>query len=120
MPSILRRCSSKPAMRPLFCTLAALALTGIMVGGPASAVAANHEVIISQMQFGTAPPLHVGDVITWRNDDIFRHSATARDKSFDIDLPPKSQKSMTVKQAGKVDFYCRFHPMMAGMLDVQP
>lgn len=107
-------------MRSLFRTLAVLAFAEFAVGGPASAVAANHEIIIAQMQFGTVPTLHVGDVITWRNDDIFRHSATARDKSFDIDLPPKSQKRMTVKQAGKVDFYCRFHPMMTGTLDVQP
>ncbi len=107
-------------MRFLFSILVALAFAGFLVGGPASAAAANHDIIIAQMQFGTVPLLHVGDVITWRNDDIFRHSATARDKSFDIDLPPKSQKSMTVKQAGKVDFYCRFHPMMKGTLDVQP
>ena len=107
-------------MRPLFRILAALVFAGLVVGGPAFAVAANHDIIIAHMQFGEVPPLHVGDVITWRNDDIFRHSATARDKSFDIDLPPKSQKSMTVKQAGKVDFYCRFHPMMTSTLDVQP
>lgn len=107
-------------MRPLLRILTALVFAGLVLGGPASAVAANHDIIIAQMQFGAVPPLHVGDVITWRNDDIFRHSVTARDKSFDIDLPPKAQKSMTVKQAGKVDFYCRFHPMMIGTLDVQP
>lgn len=120
MPSILRRWSSKLAMRVVFSILAALAFAGFLVGGPAGAVAANHDIIIAQMQFGTVPPLHVGDVITWHNDDIFRHSVTARDKSFDIDLPPKSQKGMTVKQAGKVDFYCRFHPTMTGTFDVQP
>ncbi|NTJ68495.1 amicyanin [Agrobacterium rhizogenes] len=100
--------------------LAALALVGFAISEPESAAAANREIIIAKMQFGIVPALHVGDVITWRNDDIFRHTATARDKSFDIDLPPKSQRSLTVKQAGKVDFYCRFHPMMTGTLDVQP
>lgn len=93
---------------------------GLAIGGPATAVAANHDITIADMQFGTPSALHVGDVITWRNDDIFEHSATARDKSFDIDLPPKSTRSMTVKQAGKVDFYCRFHPDMTGTLDVRP
>ena len=120
MPNTLHRWSSSLAMRYLFHILAALSFTGFVIGNSASAVAANHEIIIAKMQFGAVPPLHVGDVITWRNDDIFRHSATARDKSFDIDLPPKSQKSMTVKQAGKVDFYCRFHPMMTGTLDIKP
>ncbi|MFJ6328653.1 MULTISPECIES: amicyanin [unclassified Rhizobium] len=107
-------------MRSPFRILAALVFATLVLGGPAIAVAANRDIIIAQMQFGTASPLHVGDVVTWRNDDILRHSATARDKSFDIDLPPKSQKSMTIKHAGKVDFYCRFHPMMTGTLDVQP
>jgi plastocyanin len=97
--------------------LALAALTGL---SPIPAMAANYEIAIARMKFAAPPILHVGDVITWRNDDIFRHTATARDKSFDIDLPPKSEHSMTVEKAGKVDFYCRFHPMMKGTLDVQP
>lgn len=92
----------------------------IASGGPACADAATYEITIAKMQFGAVPALHVGDVVTWRNDDIFRHTATARDKSFDVDLPPKAQISVTVKQAGRVDFYCRIHPMMTGTLDVQP
>jgi plastocyanin len=100
--------------------LVVLVLAGLLIGHPAEAVAANRQVVIANMQFGAPPTVAVGDVITWRNDDIFRHSATARDKSFDIDLPPKSQRSMTVRRAGKVDFYCRFHPAMTGALDVQP
>ncbi|MGO6969504.1 hypothetical protein [Rhizobium leguminosarum] len=50
---------------------------------------------------------------------VFRHTATARDKSFDIDLPPKSEGRMTVAQAGAIDFYCRFHPAMTGKLDIR-
>lgn len=96
-------------------------LSVFMVSGSfLSASAANYEVSIAKMHFGAVPALHVGDVVTWRNDDMFLHSATARDKSFDIDLPPKAEQRMTVKQAGHVDFYCRFHPMMTGTLDVQP
>ncbi|MBY3332834.1 cupredoxin domain-containing protein [Rhizobium laguerreae] len=84
-------------------------------------VASAAEITITGMKFGSPPAeLHVGDVIVWRNDDIFRHTATARDKSFDIDLPPKSEGRMTVAQAGTIDFYCRFHPAMTGKLDVRP
>ncbi|AYG69789.1 MULTISPECIES: cupredoxin domain-containing protein [unclassified Rhizobium] len=107
-------------MRALFRILAALAFAWFAIGGPASAAAANREIIIAKMQFGAVPTLHAGDVITWRNDDIFHHTATARDKSFDVDLPPKSERNITVKQAGKVDFYCRFHPVMTGTLDIEP
>ncbi|EJC83406.1 hypothetical protein Rleg4DRAFT_6852 [Rhizobium leguminosarum bv. trifolii WSM2297] len=85
------------------------------------AAATEYQVTIAGMKF-SAPPaeLHVGDVIVWRNDDIFRHTATARDKSFNIDLPPKSEGRMTISRAGAVDFYCRFHPAMTGKLDVRP
>ncbi|NKK76729.1 cupredoxin family copper-binding protein [Rhizobium leguminosarum] len=84
-------------------------------------VASAAEITIAGMKFGSPPAeLHVGDVIVWRNDDIFRHTATARDRSFDIDLPPKSEGRMTVAQAGTIDFYCRFHPVMTGKLDVRP
>jgi plastocyanin len=107
-------------VRSLSRLLPSLALAGLLGVTPLAATAASHEITIARMKFGPPPVLHVGDVITWRNDDIFRHTATARDKSFDIDLPPKSQRSMTLEKAGKVDFYCRFHPMMKGTLDIQP
>ncbi|UWU19047.1 amicyanin (plasmid) [Rhizobium sullae] len=85
-----------------------------------AALAAEYQITIANMGFGApAGSLHVGDVIIWRNDDIFRHTATARDKSFDVDLPPKSERRITVRQRGVIDFYCRFHPAMVGRLDVQ-
>jgi plastocyanin len=84
------------------------------------AVAAEYQITVANMRFGApAGSLHVDDVIIWRNDDIFRHTATARDKSFDVDLPPKSERRMTVRQRGAIDYYCRFHPAMVGRLDVQ-
>ena len=84
------------------------------------ASAADYEIAVSRMKFGPVlAELKVGDVIVWRNDDIFRHTATARDKSFDIDLPPKAEVRMTISKAGMVDYYCRFHPAMVGKLDVR-
>ncbi|UVC11800.1 cupredoxin family copper-binding protein [Rhizobium sp. TH2] len=84
------------------------------------ASAADYEIAIAKMKFGPTPAeLKVGDVIVWRNDDIFRHTATARDKSFDVDLPPKAEVRMTISKAGMVDYYCRFHPAMVGKLDVR-
>ncbi|MBB5575885.1 plastocyanin [Rhizobium paranaense] len=82
---------------------------------------AEYQIAIANMKFGSPPAtLHVGDVIVWHNDDIFRHTATARDGSFDIDLPAKSQGKMTIERAGPVKFYCRFHPTMTGELNAQP
>ncbi|RFB88567.1 amicyanin [Rhizobium leguminosarum bv. trifolii] len=86
-----------------------------------AASAAEYQVTITGMKFSVPPAeMHVGDVIVWRNDDIFRHTATAHDKSFDIDLPSKSEGRLTISRAGAVDFYCRFHPAMTGTLDVRP
>lgn len=85
------------------------------------ASATEYQITIAGMKFASpTAELHVGDVIVWRNDDIFRHTATARDKSFDIDLPPKSESRMTIGGAGAIDFYCRFHPAMTGILEVRP
>ncbi|MFN3332437.1 MAG: hypothetical protein ACK47M_07995, partial [Caldilinea sp.] len=38
---------------------------------------------VKNMGFGPVPAdLKVGDVVVWANDDIFRHTATASDRSF--------------------------------------
>lgn len=92
----------------------------LMASGMA-AQAAEYQIVVAKMKFGPPPDqLHVGDVIIWRNDDIFHHTVTARDASFDIGLPAKSQARMTIERMGPVEFYCRFHPMMTGKLNVQP
>lgn len=96
-------------------------MTAACVAPSAAVTAAEYEIAIARMKFAAPPDtLRVGDVIVWRNDDIFRHTATARDTSFDLDLPPKSQRRLILDKAGTIDFYCRFHPMMKGRLDVQP
>ncbi|MGZ2460452.1 plastocyanin [Rhizobium anhuiense] len=109
------------AMGSLVKSLRLPLLSALLWAGNGVASAAEYQVTIAGMKFGSpSAELHVGDVIVWRNDDIFRHTATARDKSFDLDLPPKSEGRMTLSQAGAVDFYCRFHPAMTGKLDVRP
>ncbi|HTM76799.1 MAG TPA: amicyanin [Devosia sp.] len=97
-----------------------LVLGGVLAQLPA-VLAADYVIVVDHMKFGELPAqLQVGDTITWRNDDIFRHSATARDKSFDVDLPAKAEAVMTVQTAGNVDFFCKFHPGMKGTLVIAP
>jgi plastocyanin len=100
------------------CCLVGLVLTGVLVIGVVPAAhAEDYTIVIDKMKFGPVPAaLHPGDTITWRNNDIFRHSATARDKSFDIDLPSKASVRMAITKAAKVDFFCKFHPGMKGTL----
>jgi plastocyanin len=100
--------------------IAAATLTALAVTAPA-AFAADYLVVIDKMKFGPVPAeLHPGDTITWQNDDILRHSATARDESFDVDLPAKSSMEMVVGDAGSVEFFCKFHPGMKGVLIIAP
>jgi plastocyanin len=83
--------------------------------------AQTFTVVIDKMKFGPVPTeLHVGDTIVWQNKDILRHTATARDKSFDVDLKPGAEGSITLSKAGSIDFFCRFHPGMKGTLVVSP
>lgn len=83
--------------------------------------AADYIVVIDDMAFTTLPQeAKVGDTIVWKNDDIFRHSATAGDGSFDLDLPAGSEVRMELDAAGTFDFFCRFHPGMTGVLVVAP
>lgn len=94
--------------------LAVLALAGC--GKPEPKV---YTVTLAGMGFSAAPPeLHVGDTIEWDNADIFQHTATARNGAFDVDLPPKSRARTVLRQAGPIDFYCRYHPGMTGRLAV--
>jgi hypothetical protein len=47
-----------------------------------SAMAANYVIVVDKMTIGALPAeLHVGDTITWKNNDLFRHTATARVRS---------------------------------------
>jgi plastocyanin len=100
--------------------LSALAGAALLAASaPASAGGKVYAVTLHNMAFGPTPAsLRVGDVIEWVNADIFRHSATARDRSFDVDLPPKARVRTVVNSAGTISFYCRYHPGMTGKLAV--
>jgi len=86
---------------------------------PASAAPRTYTVEIAAMKFGPVPAgLHAGDRIFWTNKDIFRHTATANDKSFEVDLPPGAKKSMVVTRPGTISVHCRYHPTMRTVLKV--
>lgn len=105
-------------MRAGTCVLLPLLMLALASG---SAMAADYVIVIDKMAFGDLPAeLHVGDTITWKNDDLFRHTATAEDKSFDLDLPVKSEAVMQLTAPGEWNFICKFHPGMTGTLVVLP
>jgi plastocyanin len=90
------------------------------VQAPATAAPHTYTVVIDKLKFGPLPAqLHKGDAIIWVNKDMFRHTATAADHSFDVDLMPgKAGKTMLTK-SGSIPFICRYHPNMRGVLVVK-
>src|ERR1700732_368079 len=69
-----------------------------------------HRITSDNLAFGPAPgELHVNDVVEWMNSDILRHTATATDGSFDIDLPAGATGRTILKRAGDVTYVCRYH-----------
>lgn len=100
----------------------ALALCLLWFGAPTwSAERRVHVIDIDKLAFGPTPDgLRVNDIVEWTNEDIFQHTATARDASFDIDLPPGATGRTILNRAGAVAYYCRYHPGMQGQLDVAP
>lgn len=86
------------------------------LGAPAAKV---HVVRLNKLKFGPTPAeVKVGDTIEWVNDDFLRHTATARNGAFDVDLKPGAKARVVLRSAGKLDFYCRYHPGMTGRLIV--
>ena len=108
-------------MRPSRLAPAAL-LFGLVAWGAASGGAPRvHRIAISQLAFGQDPPdVHVNDRVEWDNKDLFQHSATAADGSFDVELPAGSEGRATLNRAGVVPYICRYHPGMTGRLTVKP
>jgi plastocyanin len=89
------------------------------VAASAAQAPAPHVITLAHMAFGAVPAgLRIGDAIEWVNDDIFQHTATAREGSFDVILPPKARVRTVLRRAGEIAFYCRYHPGMTGVLTV--
>jgi plastocyanin len=62
--------------------------------------------------------VNVGDTIVWDNRDMFRHTATARDGSFNVDLVAGAKGKTVLRKAGAIAFTCKYHPGMHGLLQV--
>jgi plastocyanin len=57
--------------------------------------------------------------VTWNNNDIAPHTATATDGSFDTGIiNVGSSGSATVKTQGSVPYRCTIHPWMNGVLQI--
>ncbi len=83
------------------------------------AQAATIQVTIENLVFSPAEvSAKVGDTIEWVNKDAFVHTATARDKTFDVNIAANKTATLEVHKAGDIAYYCRFHPNMTATLKV--
>lgn len=101
--------------------LCAASAGALLLGGvPATASPHTYAIVIDKLKFGPLPAqLHKGDTIIWVNRDFLRHSATAADRSFDVDLKPGTRGKTVLNKAGTIAFVCRYHPGMRGTLVVK-
>ena len=98
--------------------VAAVAAAALCVAAPAAAETIRVEV--KALAFSPAQvTAHVGDTIEWVNADFLAHTATAKDKSFDVSLPANKSGSLALKKPGTIDYFCRFHPNMTGKITVE-
>jgi plastocyanin len=104
-------------------TKLSIAATAIAIAGlsfmttPVSAQQAGPTITIDNT--GAEPPYSfspaqleakVGQAITITNNDANGvHSVTAKDQSFNVDVPPKSSVTLTVTKAGNHPYYCQYH-----------
>jgi len=107
-------------MRLRLALIAASGAALLLLPPPAVAAARTYIVVMDKMKFGPLPGgLRRGDAIVWVNRDFLRHTATAADRSFDVDLPAGGKAKTVLGKSGAIVFACRFHPGMRGVLQVK-
>jgi plastocyanin len=87
----------------------------------ASSAHAGETIAVTIDKIAYAPvsiSAHVGDTIEWTNKDIVAHAATARDKQWNLMIFPNKKQRVVLTRAGAIDYYCRFHPNMTGIITV--
>jgi plastocyanin len=87
---------------------------------PASAMAQTITVTVKNMQFTPAAvTVHVGDTVTWTNQDFVAHTTSSRGGEWDIKLAPGKTDSVVMETSGSFAYHCRFHPNMTGTVTVK-
>ncbi len=79
-----------------------------------------YSVAIDNLAFApTNLTVRVGDAVQWVNKDLFLHSATSPNNSFDVTLKPNATAGVIMLRAGVYGYICRYHPGMKGQIVVQ-
>lgn len=88
-------------------------------GTPGSAApAGGATLVIANFAFGEVSGAKAGQPIQLRNDDSTKHTVTADDGTFDVQVDASGTGTLTVDRAGTYAFHCTIHPSMSGSLQV--
>ena len=107
--------------------LSAAAVVSLTMAGTAAstdqAKTAPKTYLINMQIAGFDPPeltVKAGDRVTWVNNDLFPHTATADDKTFDSKtVAPSGKWTFVAGIPGTHTYICTFHPTMKGTIKVQ-
>jgi plastocyanin len=113
----------RPKSRAWARVVQAAAIVLVAAAGHGSSLAESRTAPIEAKDIGFKPPrltVHVGDTVTWRNDDFVAHTATSKEAGFDVELAPGKEGAATVSKPGTFAYICRYHPNMRGTLVVEP
>ena len=79
-------------------------------------------VHVKDFKFNPTPAkIHVGDRVTFVNDDDEAHTVTANDKSFDSEgLDTGGSWQHVFTKPGTYNYFCELHPYMKATIVVAP
>jgi len=79
----------------------------------------THVVVIKDFVFSPkVVSVKPGDTITWVNEDIAPHTATAIDESWDTgEIKFGESASVEVTEGMEAQYFCVYHPMMKASID---
>ncbi len=87
---------------------------------PAPAAAITEIVTIKNFAFVPASfSIHVGDTVTWRQNDSVPHTVAFSDGTTSPLLSAGQEYSRTFTKPGHYDYHCSIHPSMVASIDVQ-
>ncbi|MEO6874948.1 MAG: plastocyanin/azurin family copper-binding protein [Opitutaceae bacterium] len=117
---------SVPKRASILVTCGVLLVAGVMGFGFSRSVATapvvTHQVAIENMRYTPAVvTMHRGERVTFKNLDLFPHSATGKEKNRGFDslaIPAGGSWTYTATQEGTIHYSCMFHPTMEGSIVV--
>jgi plastocyanin len=113
---------AKHAVKVCAVAVASLGLAG--AAASSGQVKAGAKTFVVTMQITGFEPQNLtvasGDRVTWVNQDLFPHTATADDKAFDShSIAPADTWTFVAGKPGTYTYTCIFHPNMKGTIKVQ-